>query len=81
MPEVLMVSITLDCDIRYTAIGMIIRITIAAIALPVRAMPPAIIVDITVGSVFNFSSKMVPWGCNDHKSRNANKIRVIHAAW
>ena len=34
MPEVLMVSITLDCDIRYTAIGMIIRITVAAIALP-----------------------------------------------
>ena len=76
-----MVSITLDCEIRYTIIGGIIRITVAAIALPERAIPPLIIVLITFGSILSSSVKIVPDGCIDHKSRKAKRQRVSHAGF
>jgi len=37
-------------------------ITVAAIAAPERDIPPALIVDITVGRVFKDSLKIVPVG-------------------
>ena len=40
MPALLMVSITFDCEMRYTMMGGIIIRTVAAMALPARASPP-----------------------------------------
>ena len=53
------------------------NITVAAIALPERAIPPEEIVLITLGSIFNSSLKIVPCGCIFHKSLKANKVVVI----
>ena len=50
---------------RYTKIGGIIIITVAAIAAPEREIPPVAIVDITVGRVFSDSLKIVPVGTVD----------------
>ena len=66
MPELLIVSITLLCVNRNTAIGGNISITVIAIALPARAIPPAVTELITNGNVFNCSLKIVPLGTVDH---------------
>ena len=61
--------------------GGIIRITVTAIALPDRAIPPAVIELITYGRVLSCSLKIVPLGTTDHIPWNENNKTVIHAGF
>ena len=79
MPAVLIVSMTLLCEMKYTKMGGIISITVTAMALPARAVPPDEIDDITYGSVLRLSLYTVPDGTADHMLWNENSSSVIHA--
>ena len=81
MPEVLMVSLTLLCEIKYTIIGGIIMITDIAMAEPDRANPPDAMVEVISGKVFIDSVKMVPDPVMVHISRKANNAKVSHAGF
>ena len=75
-----MVSITLDWETRYTAMGGIISSTVAAITLPEREIPLAAIWFIATGNVFKLSLKIVPLeGVTDQIPWKANNNNVIHA--
>ena len=52
---------------------------VSAIALPVRAVPPAVTCVTICGRVLSFSSKIVPFGIDAHISLNAKSVTVSHA--
>lgn len=71
-----MPSTTLLWVTRYITIGGIIIITVIAILLPERAMPPAVIWLTICGRVLSYSVNTVPFGTDAHISLNVKRNTV-----
>lgn len=71
MPALFIASITFLCEIIYTIIGGIIMITVTAIALPARTIPPAVVCDMIIDSGFNVSLNIVSLSAIAHALQRA----------